>query len=379
MKTLTVPITRPFLKKEEEDAAAVVIRSGWVTQGVKVAQFEEAVADYVGARYAVATSSCTTALHLALLASGIKGGDEVIVPSYTFIATANTVVYSGAKPVFADIDPGTYNLDPAGIEPAITRRTKAIIVVHQVGLPADMDAIRRLADKHKILVIEDAACALGSEYKGRKVGSLSDLTCFSFHPKKIITTGEGGMITTNKKKYAVLLARLRNHGASVSDLARHGSKKIIFERYTDIGFNYRMSDICAAIGLSQMKRIDSLLKRRRDIARTYNKGFIPLRCIDVPLSPDYATHSYQSYIIGVNSKSPLGRDKLMDELSKRGIATRRIMGIHLEPCYYLRYGKPKLPFTEKAVRQAILLPIYAQMTPEAQKYVIRSMIDLTGK
>lgn len=376
MKNFKVPITKPDLQKEEESAVLETIRSGWITQGQQVEKFEEMVAKYVGAKYAIATSSCTTALHLALKVLGVGKDDEVIVPSYTHIATANAIIYCEAKPVFIDIDPTTYNLDVNKIEPLITRKTKAIIPVHQVGLPAKMDTILAIARKYKIEVIEDAACALGSAYKDKKVGSISELTCFSFHPRKLITTGEGGMITTNRKVYAVLIRRLRDHGRSISDLACHNAKGIIFTKYKELGFNYRMPDICAALGLAQISRLGEIIKKRIFLANRYNNAFENIFSLEVPDVPAYVRHNYQSYILRVNRYSPISRDNLMRKLFWRGIATSRIAGIHLESYYRSRYGKIHLPETEKAVKEAMLIPLYTQMTKKEQDFVIESIISI---
>lgn len=368
-----IPITKLSLTKEDEFAVINTIRSGWITQGAKVAQFEEDVAKYIGVKYAIATTSCTTALHLALIAAGISPWDEVITASYTFIATANAIVYCGAKPVFVDIDINTYNIDPEKIEEAITKKTKAILVVHQVGLPAEMDKINLIAKKYKLKVIEDAACALGSEYKGKKIGAISDLTCFSFHPKKVITTGEGGMVTTNNQRFALLLRVLRNHGASVSDLTRHQVKKITRELYKLLGYNYRMPDICACIGITQMNRLECLLDKRRRLAEYYNLRLKSIACLELPSFPEYHKHSYQSFILRLND-APIGRDKLIRKLwEEKGIMARRIMAVHKEPYYHLNYPARRLPHTEQALRNSFLLPLYPSLKIKEQEYVIQSL------
>ena len=272
MERPLIPITIPYLGEEEERAAQAAIRSGWVTQGPKVAQFERAVADYCGTAEAVAVSSCTTALHLALLVLEVGPGDEVICPSMSFIATANSIRYTGATPVFADVDPRTYNLDPDAVEALITRRTKAILVVHQIGLPADIDRFLALAEKYGVKIVEDAACAIGSRYKGKPIGGHTEMACFSFHPRKVITTGEGGMITTNNVDYAKRLRLLRQHGMSVPDTVRHGAKRVIIEQYVCLGYNYRMTDIQAAIGIEQMKKLDWIVRRRRELASRYTEA-----------------------------------------------------------------------------------------------------------
>ncbi len=369
------PITKPFLGEEEIEAVAQAIRSGWVSQGPKVAEFEERFAEYVGARYAIATTSCTTALHSALVVAGIGPGDEVIVPSLSFIATANAVVYTGAEPVFVDIDPQTCNMDVEKIEDAITERTKAIMPVHQMGLPADIDAIQEIAERHGLKVIEDAACAIGSEYKGKRIGGHGNIACFSFHPRKIITTGEGGMVTTDDPDIAGRLRRLRHHGMSVSDIERHIAKRVIIEAYPEIGYNYRMTDMQAAMGIVQLKKLAFIIERRREIAGFYNDELKKIPHIRVPDVPEYAYHNYQSYWVELLDSAPLRRDDLMQRLLEKGITTRRgIMAIHMEECY--RKYRVYLPKTERITRNTILLPIYPSMTDEDQEYVMQCMKDI---
>ena len=267
---MQVPFARPHMGGGEAEALAEVVASGWVSQGPRVQAFERAFAERVGAPEAIATTSCTTALHLALYAAGVTAGDEVIVPSMSFIATANTVWQCGATPVFADIDPDTYNLDPAAAERAITERTKAIMPVHQLGLPADLDAFAQLADRYGLVLVEDAACAIGAIYKGAPIGSHGSMACFSLHPRKVITTGEGGMITLHDVELAARIRQLRQHAMDVSDLARHSAKDVLVESYPERGFNVRMTDMQAALGLCQMEVLDHILERRRHLAERYN-------------------------------------------------------------------------------------------------------------
>jgi len=371
---MSIPLTKPLLSVEESQAATEVIHSGWVSQGPKVAEFEKMVADYVGARYAVATSSCTTALHIALLCLGIGGGDEVIVPSFTFVASANSILHAGATPILVDIDPRTYNLDVTKIEPLITPRTKAIMPVHQIGLPADMDSILHLAQRHNRYIVEDAACALGATYKGRKVGCLSELSCFSFHPRKVITTGEGGMITTDSEALAERARLFRSHGASVSDLARHKAGGTIYEQYVAVGYNYRMTDIQAALGVEQMKKLDFILKRRAELAKRYDDALSEIEGIGVPYVPGYATHTYQSYLIRLSFKGRISRDGLLRKMIEQGISCRRgIPPVHLEPYWQARFGQSRLPVTEQASETTLFLPIYPGMTEEEQEYVIDTL------
>jgi perosamine synthetase len=371
-----IPITKPYLGEEEKQVVSQVIESGWVSQGPKVAEFEERFADYIGARYAVATTSCTTALHAALAVSGLGPGDEVIVPSLSFIATANSVVYCNAMPVFADIDPETCNIDVEKIEGAITKKTKAIMPVHQMGLPADLDAIQKIADKYNLIVIDDAACAIGSEYKGKKIGGHGNIACFSFHPRKIITTGEGGMITTDDPEIAARLRRFRHHGMSVSDIERHVANKIIIETYPDLGYNYRMTDIQAAMGLEQVKKLPFIIKMRRQIAGIYDEELSKIPYVRVPQVPTYAFHNYQSYWIELLESAPVDRNMLMSKLLEKGIATRRgIMAIHMEP-YYKGYSRLSLPTTEKITMNTVLLPLYPTLSSEEQSYITNSLKEI---
>ena len=378
-KKLNVPITKPSLGEEEARAPFDSIKSGWVTQGPKVAEFEKAVAAYVGAKHGVATTSCTTGLHLALATAGIGPGDEVIVPSFTFIASANAILYTGATVVFAEIDPRTYNIDPNDIAHRITKKTKAIMPVDQIGMTADMDSINAIAKEHGIDVVEDAAPTIGSEYKGHRTGSNAHQTVFSFHPRKVITTGEGGMITTDDDQFANRARKLRAHGMSVSDLDRHTSDRVIIEEYPELGFNYRMTDIQASIGLVQLRRLDELLRIRREKAHRYNTELADVKGIEVPFVPTYASHTYQSYCLRLTKECALDREDLMTNLLRRGIATRRgVMASHLERTYTDRIGKVSLPVTEEATRTTMLIPLYATMTDEEQSWVIESLREELG-
>ena len=374
---LNIPMTKPLFGEEEERAVVEVLRCGWVVQGPKVAEFERMIAEYVGARQAVATSSCTTALHLALLLHGIGAGDEVIVPSFTFIATANTVCYTGATPVFVDIDPHTYNIDPDRLEAAITPRTKAIMPVHQIGLAADMDRINAIASRHGLTVIEDAAPALGATYKGKKVGGLGNLTCFSFHPRKVMTSGEGGMIVTDDDTWAARARVLRTHGMSLSDLARHHSTSVVIEEYHELGYNYRLSDLQAAVGIEQMKKLNFMLAQRKQVAERYNEAFAQLDYVQLPFSSDETPHSYQSYMIQLHANAPKTREQVMQELLEVGVATRRgVMAIHLEPYYRQRFPQVRLPVTETAASHTLLLPTFCAMTVIEQEYVIDHLLRI---
>lgn len=378
MRSAAIPLTRPTIGPSEVEAVAEVLASGWLTQGERVAAFERAVADYCGARHAVATSSCTAALHIALVALGVGPGDEVILPSMTFIATANAVRYCGATPVFAEIVPESFNLDPAAAEAAITPRTKAIVVVHQLGLPAELDAFDDIARRHGVHLVEDAACALGSRYRGRPIGGHGHTCCFSFHPRKVISTGEGGMVLTDDGRLADKLRLLRQHGMDVSDRERHATGKLVTESYPVLGFNYRLTDVQAAIGLVQMQRLDELLERRRAIAETYNRRLADHPYLLTPEAPPHAVPNYQSYAVRLTDDAPLGRDDVLRGLRQRGIAAKGgVMTIHREAAYT---GMPRdaLPHTERASDRSLLLPLFPDLPSDDQERVLLTLWDLFG-
>jgi perosamine synthetase len=366
---IEIPFARPYLTGDEGAALAEVIGSRWLSQGPRVRAFEEAFAERVGAPEAVATTSCTTALHLALYASGVGPGDEVIIPSLSFIATANAVWQCGAQPVFADIEPRTYNLDPAAAERAITSRTKVIMPVHQVGLPADMDRFLDLAGRYGVAIVEDAACAIGATYKGRPIGSIAPLACFSLHPRKVITTGEGGMIAVHDPEVAERLRRLRAHAMDVSDLARHNARDVVIETYPERGFNARMTDMQAAVGLCQLEILDDILDKRRRLAGRYTTALQRIPGLEAPYDPPYAVRAWQSYCMRVTDLAAVGRTELMRRLLADGIPTRRgVMAIHLEKAY--AGASRRLEHTEAAARDVVMLPLFPDLTDEQQDYVI---------
>ncbi len=387
-----IPITKPTLGEKEIAAAAKVLQSGWVSQGPCVAQFEQAFAAYVGAAHGCAVSSCTTALHLALLTVGVKPGDEVITVSHSFIATANSIRYCGGIPVFVDICPDTYNLDPPLLESAITERTRAILCVHQVGMPCDLPGILEVASRHDLPVIEDAACAIGSEIRignqweriGRPHG---DIACFSFHPRKIITTGEGGMLTTNNAEWDHRFRLLRQHCMSVPDTTRHNSAQVIFETYPELGFNYRMTDLQAAVGCEQLTRLPEIIDKRRALASRYQSRLTEIAGLGVPMEPDWARSNWQSFCV----RLPDGCDQrqVMQSMLDAGVATRRgIMCSHREAAYPPETWScgvehqdcgctvgccRRLQHSEEAQDRTIILPLFPQMSFEQQDQVVAAL------
>jgi perosamine synthetase len=365
---MEVPFARPYFRGDEGEAVAAAIASGWVSQGPRVREFEQRFAERVGAAHAIATTSCTSALHLALYGLGVSPGDEVIVPSLSFIATANAVWQCGATPVFADVDPRTLNLDPEAAERAITSRTKLIMPVHQIGLPADMDSLMDVAARHGLAIMEDAACAIGARYKGQPIGSVGPVACFSLHPRKVITTGEGGVITVADDALAERLRQLRQHAMSVSDLARHNTARVVFESYPERGFNYRMTDMQAALGLCQLEILDEVLERRRVRCERYNDALAEIPELETPTDPPYASRTWQSYCIRVRPEAGVDRNELMQHLLDDGIGSRKgIMAIHEEAAYP---GEYDLPHTEAASHDMLMLPLFPDLTAEQQDYVI---------
>lgn len=376
MEKRNIQISQPCLGEEEWQAVREPLFSGWVTQGPKVKEFETLFASRHQVNHALAVSNCTTALHLALLAAGVTEGDEVLVPAFTWVATANAVLYCNATPVFVDVDPVTFNIDTNKIREKITARTKAIIPVHLFGLCADMDEIRNAAPGLKI--IEDGACAAGAAYKGVPAGGLGDVGCFSFHPRKSVTTGEGGMITTNNAAIARAVDVYRNHGASVSEEQRHkGPRPYILPDFEVIGFNYRMTDLQGAVGTVQIKKLDTYINERDKWANWYNE-----QCNDIPWlrTPRYDSkykHGWQSYVLFIDeTKSPMKRNDIMEYLQQKGIATRPgTHAVHMLKFYAQKYGlnPSDFPGGFACNEYSMSIPLHNRMSAEDYDYVVHAL------
>ena len=364
-----INVMQPWLGPEEVAAVTEVIESGWVAQGPRVAEFERRFAEMQQAEHAVAVSSCTTALHLALVVAGIEAGDDVVVPSFSFIATANAATYVGARPVFADVDAETGNLTAETLTAALTERTRAVIAVDQGGVPVDLDALRAVCDPRGIVVIEDAACAAGSTYRGRPVGAGADIAAWSFHPRKILTTGEGGMVTTSRADWADRARRLREHSMSVSAAERHASTLSPPEQYTEVGFNFRMTDLQAAVGIVQLGRLPEVVERRRALAASYAKAIAGIDGLRAVADPSHGTGNFQSFWVEVLPEYPVDREGLLLALAAVEVSARRgIMASHRQPAY--AGVAVDLPVTERLTDNTLILPLFHQMSDSEQERVI---------
>jgi dTDP-4-amino-4,6-dideoxygalactose transaminase len=382
----TIPVARPLLDEREADAARRAILSGWITQGPEVAAFEREFAAEVGAPHACAVSSCTAAMHLALLAVGVTEGDEVVTVSHSFVATANAVRYCGAVPVFVDVELDTFNIDPDLVERAVTGKTRALLVVHQLGMPCDLGRIVPLARRLGVAVVEDAACAVGSEIRGdgvwERIGRPhGDVACFSFHPRKLLSTGDGGMVTTRSERIDAACRLLRHHGMSVPDTVRHRASEVVLEEYSRPGFNYRMTDIQAAVGRVQLTRLGSIVERRRRLAARYTAAFTGVPDLVTPAEPAWARTNWQSYAVRLRGRSD--QRAVMQRLLDDGVATRRgVMNAHRErawPPGSWRTTPDGLSRSELAQDTAIVLPLFHEMTDDDQDHVVTSLLRALGR
>jgi dTDP-4-amino-4,6-dideoxygalactose transaminase len=373
-----IPVMKPWLGEEEASAAAEAVRSGWVAQGPRVAEFESRFAERVGAPHAVAVSSCTTALHLSMHLLGVGPGDEVVVPSFSFIATANCVVYTGATPVFADVEAEDGNLSVATVQRVATQRTRAVVAVHQGGMPADVGLLRRWCDSRGIALVEDAACAAGSRVNGAPVGAGAALAAWSFHPRKLLTTGEGGMLTTTDADLAARARRLREHGMNISAAERHQSRQPVLESYLEVGFNYRMTDIQAAIGLVQLGKLDAMVSRRRELAARYQALLAGVPGLRTVRDPRHGESNYQSFWVELGPGFPLTRNELLAFLAQDGVSGRAgIMAAHRQPAYA---GHPHadLSETDRLTDNTLILPLFHTMTEQEQRVVVDSIRRAAG-
>jgi dTDP-4-amino-4,6-dideoxygalactose transaminase len=373
-----IPVMKPWLGEEEARAAAEAVMSGWVAQGPRVAEFESRFAAHVGADHGVAVSSCTTALHLCLRLLGIGSGDEVVVPSFSFVATANCARYVDAKPVFADVEPGDGNISARTVEPVLSERTRAVVVVDQGGMPADVEPLRRLCESRGIALVEDAACAAGSRYRSAPAGAGAELAAWSFHPRKLLTTGEGGMLTMSDPGMASRARRLREHGMNISAADRHLSRQPVIESYLEVGFNYRMTDIQAAVGLVQLAKLDEMVERRRELASSYQAMLSDVPGLRTVQDPVWGESNFQSFWIELDREFPLSRNDLLLALAAEGVSSRAgIMAAHRQPAY-ADHPHVDLPITERLTDNTLILPLFHTMAEDDQEIVVGALRRAAG-
>ena len=367
-KISKIPLAKPYFDSEELDEIKKVLDSGWVSQGPKVKEFEDKVVEYLGVKYAIAVTNCTAALHLSLLSIGITEGDEVLVADYTFPATGHSVLYCRAKPVFCDINPKTYNIDPNLIEDKITDKTKAIIPVHTFGQPAEMDEIMKIAKDYNLKIIEDAACAFGAKYKNDYAGTIGDIGCFSFHARKGITTGEGGMVVTNNKSLADIIRNLSVFGAT-SAWDREKSNQFTIPEFTKVGYNYKMSDVTAAIGIAQLRKLDKIIERKRELAKYWDEKLQEIEFIESPYVSENVKHVYQSYVVLVDRR--INRNNMIETLLKNGIKTQiGTYASHIQPVYN---SNDRCPISLDLFNRSLALPMYYQMKEKDIDAVVESL------
>lgn len=374
MRKRTIQIALPVTGDDEWQATKEPIFSGWLTQGPKVAEFEKRFAERHEVNHALAVTSCTTGLHLALAALGVGPGDEVIVPAFTWVATANVVLYCGAKPVFVDVSRETFNMDPAQVAGKVTKRTKAIIPVHLFGLCADVDAIRAAVPSH-VKILEDAACAAGAQYKDRWAGTLGSAASFSFHPRKSITTGEGGMVTTDSPELAERMNQMRNHGATISEEQRHsGPKPYILPDFNLLGFNYRMSDLQGAVGVVQLAKLDKFIEERAGWAAWYREQLADIEWLQLPEEPESGRHGWQSFVTYVDPAiAPISRNEIMEQLQAQGISTRPgTHAVHMLSLYREQFGlrAEDFPAARDCDTQSMAIPLHNRMSAADYQYVV---------
>jgi len=373
-----IPVMKPWLGDEEARAAADAVRSGWVAQGPRVTEFESRFAAHVAAEHGVAVSSCTTALHLCLHLLEVGPGDDVVVPSFSFVATSNCARYVGATPVFADVELDDGNISARTVEPVLTDRTRAVVVVDQGGLPADVEPLRQLCESRGIALVEDAACAAGSRYRGAPAGAGATLAAWSFHPRKLLTTGEGGMLTTSDAELAARARRLREHGMNISAADRHVSRQPVIESYLEVGFNYRMTDIQAAVGLVQLAKLDEMVRRRRELAARYQAMLADVPGLRTVRDPAWGESNFQSFWVELDGEYPLSRDKLLTTLASEGISARAgIMAAHRQPAY-ADHPHAGLPVTERLTDNTLILPLFHTMGEDDQAAVVGVIRQAAG-